>query len=342
MTLRDVTDRRGPYRPPGHVLVLGVGFIGAPVARALLDLGVRVSVLTRTRPVGLAAQRVAGAHLVVGDADEMGVLASALSGVDHVVWAVGSSSPAESDLDPAHDVAAVVPPFIRLLELLRLQPLIELTFLSSGGAVYGNVEGDVVVHEDVMPRPISSYGIIKLTCERYLDMYAEVHGVRGRVVRLSNAYGPGQSVDREQGLIARLLRCARHGEPLPVFGPSDPVRDYVYIDDAAAAVAGLVCRPDVPRVVNVGSGHGHPVSAVRAIVEEVSGRPIECRDVGVRAFDVRANVLDISRLTSLIDFRPRDLRAGVAETWRRSDPHPASILESRSRVSPPAAWRGRG
>ena len=52
---------------------------------------------------------------------------------DHVVYAVGGSSPVDSDLDPANDAATVLAPLVRVLELLRQRPHAAITYLSSGG-----------------------------------------------------------------------------------------------------------------------------------------------------------------------------------------------------------------
>lgn len=298
------------------VLVLGAGFIGAAVARALLEHGCDVVVLTRSEPDARRRTELAGASVVVGDATDSGTLASALRGVDEVVYAVGASSPVESDLDPAGDVAVVVPPLIRLLELLRLRPRVRLTFFSSGGAVYGN-QRRLPVPESAPARPISSYGIIKLTCEQYIGMYTDAYGVSSTILRVGNAYGPFQPVSRGQGVIARLVRSAMTGEAVPMFGLDGAIRDYVFIDDVAQVAARLACRRERPRLLNVGTGVGHPLREVLALVRDVSGRAIPARPLEPRSFDVTASVLDVAALRSVLPFTPTALRAGVERTWAR-------------------------
>ena len=298
------------------VLMLGAGFLGAAITRALLERGCPVTVLTRSEPSEHQQTLLAGAAVLVGDVSGTAPLAAALVEADHVVFALGSSSPIESDLDPAGDISAIVPPVIRLLELLRLRPEVGVTFLSSGGAVYGDKRSRRI-RETAVPDPVSSYGIIKLTCEKYLGMYADAHAIPVRILRIANAYGPGQPSGRGQGLVARLIRSAAVGEQVPLYGPDESVRDFVYIDDVATSVADLVCTPNpVPRVVNIGSGAGHSVTDVVRLVEEVTGQQIPTRVLCRRAFDVRSNVLDISRLHSVIHFRPVDLRTGIERTWK--------------------------
>ncbi len=314
----------GSARPDGpSVLVLGAGFIGSAVAGALVQRDCLPIVFTRSDPAEQRRSQLAGASVVVGDTADMGTLAAALNGVDQVVYAIGSSSPIESDLDPAADVAIVVPPLVRLLELLRLRPGVRLTFLSSGGAVYG--EAIPPVDETARPRPISSYGIIKVTCEQYIHMYADAHGVPAQILRIGNAYGPGQPVSRGQGVVARLVRSAVTGELMPLYGGLDSVRDYIYIDDVAGAIADLARIDSHERVLNIGTGIGHPLHEVLSLACEVTGRDIPTRNLGARSFDVSANILDVSRLTKLVPFAPLDLRTGLTRVWADANASPEAM-----------------
>lgn len=301
--------------PVRRVLVLGAGFIGAHVVRALVQTGYHVDVITRSAPQPQLAPLLDGATVAFSDVASMSAVAGALSEVDHVVYALGASSPIESDLNPAADVSAVVPPVIRLLELLRLRASVGLTYLSSGGAVYGNAT-PTPADEDTPPEPISSYGILKLTTEKYLHMYAEMYKISIRILRIANAYGPGQPCTKGQGIVARLMRCAVTGERFQVFGSGQNVRDYIYIDDVAQVISGLIASRDDHRVLNVGSGQGLTILDLIGLVEEQTGRAINVEFKKARPFDVHANVLDIRRLEQTLPFAPLDIRTGLYRTWQ--------------------------
>jgi UDP-glucose 4-epimerase len=320
--------------PQPSVLVLGAGFVGAAVARSLVRRGCQVKVLTRSEPTHRTAEVLVGATVAVGDAGEMTTLVSALGGVDRIVYALGSASPAESDLDPASDVAVVIPPLVRMLELLRLRSGLR-TFLSSGGAVYGE-QREHPIPESVEPRPISSYGIIKLTCEKYLTMYSDSYGIPCQVLRIANVYGPGQHVSRGQGVVARLAHSALTGAPMPLYSGGKSVRDYVYIDDVADAVADLVCVAHTPQVINIGTGIGHSLDEVVEQVRIASGKELNLLPLESRTFDVHSNVLDPTLLSGLVPFAPRNLAEGVAATW--------ADLQSTapSELAPPTAPRAPG
>jgi UDP-glucose 4-epimerase len=297
-----------------QVIVLGGGFIGAATARVLLDTGARVAVVTRSEPIPRRRRLIEGAELVIADVERIEVLTNLIADADQVVYAVGSSTPAESEADPAGDIGNVLPNFVRVLELIRAHPSTRLTFLSSGGTVYGNVM-KLPIPETAATLPISSYGILKLACEHYLLMYAAVHGIDGLILRLSNPYGPGQDGTRHQGVIAHLLRSALTGEAVTLYSWGKTVRDYIYIDDLADLVAQAVRRRNLPPVVNIGSGTGHSTYEVAELAREVTGSAFEIRTERPRGCDVDTNVLDVSVLREHVAFAPRSLREGLADTW---------------------------
>lgn len=296
------------------MVVVGGGFIGSAVARGLLDRGDAVTVITRSEPVALRASIMAGSAITIGDASRMEVLAPAISCADRVVYALGSSSPAESELDPAGDISLVLPPLVRLLELLRLRPQIKLTFLSSGGTVYGNA-AELPIAETALTRPISSYGILKLACEHYIGMYQDVHGVQASILRVANPYGPGQIWGSTQGIIARLMRPEATTAPIPLYDHGQTVRDYIHIRDLSDAVARAVHAEQLPNVLNIGTGVGHTTREVVDMLAEVTGHAFTTIDFEARDSDVRANVLDISQARHYLGLDPRPLKTGLLETW---------------------------
>jgi UDP-glucose 4-epimerase len=82
----------------------------------------------------------------------------------------------------------------------------------------------------------------------------------------------------------------------------------------ADVVVALQGRGGSP-VLNVGTGVGHTISDVHKIVETVTGATVRLRHEPERETDVRAVVLDCTRLQALVEWHPRSLEAGIAETW---------------------------
>ena len=302
-----------------RVAVLGgTGLIGSAISRSFLDAGHEVTVFARRPPDEGAARLLDGANLTIGDASERTALRRAIEGATIVVDALGAPHPAASAGAPLDQFDAEVPVLLGLLDELHRVPEVRFLYLSSGGAIYGDVH-ELPVAEDADCHPVSPYGVTKLAAERYVLMAANRDGLRARILRVANAYGALQRPGTGQGLLAVLFRAVRTSTPVEVFGDGSAIRDYVDARDVAHAAVSLASRADGAQVLNVGSGVGHAIIDVVALVESVTGASIEVHHEPARSSDVRAVVLDVSRLAGLVDWHPRALEAGVADAWRSWD-----------------------
>ncbi len=110
---------------------------------------------------------------------------------------------------------------------------------SSAGGVYAG-SADPPFTEHTVPVPISPYGQAKLRSEQVAREFAERTGAALLVGRLANLYGPGQDLEKPQGLVSQLCRAQLSRQPLSIYVSLDTMRDYLYVDDAAAmVVSGL-------------------------------------------------------------------------------------------------------
>jgi UDP-glucose 4-epimerase len=299
-----------------RVTVLGgTGLLGAAVARRCLDEGFDVTVLARHRPDAPTAALLEGARLVLGDAADAGSLDAALNDAFHVVDTLGAPHPAASASAPRAQFEAELPVLSDLLAELRKRSGVGLTYLSSGGAIYGDA-AVLPVPETAPCHPVSPYGSAKLAAEGHILAAAHDDGLRAQILRVGNAYGARQRDRSGQGVVATMLAASQSGAVVPVFGSGTAVRDYVDARDVAVAVAGLCATSDGPQIVNVGTGVGHTVLDVRTIVEEVTGSAIELHFEPRRSTDVKDVVLDVARLAALVEWQPISLVDGVADAWR--------------------------
>jgi UDP-glucose 4-epimerase len=292
----------------------GTGLIGSSIARAFLDGGHKVIVLARHDVDGHRAPLLAGATLVLGDAREPSTLERVLDGVGHVVSALGAPHPAASASDPLAQFDAELPVLLDLLERVAARGGIGFTYLSSGGAIYGDVD-ELPVNEEAECHPVSPYGVTKLAAERYVLMAARRREVPVRILRVANAIGASQTHRTGQGVIAALLHGAQTGTAVRLFGDGSSIRDYVDVADVATAAVALSALDRPALVVNVGSGVGHRLDAVVHLVEEVTGAAIKVEQAPTRPTDVRSITLDVSRLCGLMEWHPRTLRKSVEDTW---------------------------
>jgi UDP-glucose 4-epimerase len=112
-------------------------------------------------------------------------------------------------------------------------------FASSAGGVYAGSSGPPFT-ESSDPRARSAYGEAKLAMEAALADFAETAQTPCLVGRIGNLYGPGQNLDKAQGLVSQICRTHLTGQPLLLYVPLDTMRDYIFAPDCAAMiVAGL-------------------------------------------------------------------------------------------------------
>lgn len=314
-----------------RVLVLGSGLIGSGVSRFLRARRADVCAMSRTAPTDSHRCYMGDPTVIVGDAGHLDALHSALEGRTHVIFAVGSLMPCESESHPTHDMALLLETVTTTLRALAEHPHTSLTFLSSGGTVYGEPE-QIPTPEDAPTDPISAYGIVRLAAEKFVLRHHRLHGNTVRVARLANVYGPGQSATHGQGVIAAALRHAREETTMHLFGNGDVRRDFIHIDDAAACLARYTLLPEAPSVLNIGSGRSDSIEMVIAIVQSVTGRQIKVVREPARPFDVSRVELDISRLRALMTFRARSLRKGIEDTWKSVERPETDMDRERSAV----------
>lgn len=277
------------------VAVVGAeGFLGAAIVRDLSEHH-QVHSFTRAHPLVTA-----------------GRLDQDAKDAETIVWAASSVNPATADRNMAgsHDDSIA---FEVALSVLRLEaPEARVILLSSGGTVYGPPSAPPFMESERV-HPVNGYGHLKAQMERMLLS----HGHPGTILRISNAYGPGQRAVQGQGVIAHWLAAIREGKPIRVFGSPSTTRDYVYIDDVVRAVAIAHETKQIPRVLNIGSGVGTPLADVLDVVLSVTGDPgMRVVFEEARAIDTRRSHLSIERARWTMRWSPVvPLREGVRRTW---------------------------
>lgn len=193
-----------------------------------------------------------------------------------VIWAAGSGVVGSTADKLAAETRIMSHLFTRLRD--SRPPGRGAIFLSSSaGGIYAG-SAHAPFSESTEPRPLSPYGETKLAQEEILQTTLE--GCVPLVIgRFSNLAGPGQKLAKQQGLISQLCRAAITRQSLNVFVPMETLRDYLYIDDAAAMVRTLVenavrNQPSMPVLRNVSSQRPVSVCAVLRTVQQVAHRTV--------------------------------------------------------------------
>ncbi|OYX12002.1 MAG: hypothetical protein B7Z15_10730 [Rhizobiales bacterium 32-66-8] len=174
----------------------------------------------------------------------------------------------------------------------------------AGGTVYG-APRESLITEEHPTNPISSYGITKLTIEKYLQLFQKLHGLEYVVLRLANPFGHGQRISATQGAVAVFFGKILRGEEIEIWGDGSVVRDYIYIDDVIRALLLAADRGGQDRIFNIGSGAGRSLNDVIRSIEAATGRAAMVNYKPSRSFDVPSSVLNIERARLALDWSPR-------------------------------------
>ena len=211
-----------------------------------------------------------------------------------IIWAAGAATVATD----RNSAMAELQPLQALVEAIRDQPpkgrgAFFLTS-SAGGVFAGSVNPPF--NAASLPAPLSAYGELKLAQE---ELVAQVLASICPVVigRFSNLYGPGQNLTKLQGLISRLALAGINQQPLSIFVPLDTIRDYIYVDDAAAAAIHLTNQAATTqdlgaRIAIIASGQPVTIGQVIHTMAQVARRKIPVaygshHSSGAQALDLR-------------------------------------------------------
>lgn len=185
---------------------------------------------------------------------------------------------------------------------------------SSAGGVYAG-SSDPPFTIDTPPAPLSPYGELKLAQE---ELAATILGPTTPVIigRITNLYGPGQNLDKLQGLISRLALSALTRDPVNIFVPLETMRDYIYADDAARAILDAMrshtseeISRSGARVELIGSGRGVTIAQLIRTTNEVTKRRVPVA-LGSHA-SARAQAIDLRVIPTVSPEPIMTLPAGI-------------------------------
>lgn len=295
----------------------GAGFLGAALANRLVRAGHTVRVLDDLS-AGDPARLDSRVMFTRGDVTDVPKLWTLLQGVDCVYHLAARVSVPESILYPRDYNAVNVGGTVAVMEAMRDAGVKRVVFTSSG-AVYGEQDRQPV-REDFSPDPGSPYAASKVSSEHYVRTIGKLWGIETVILRVFNAYGPGQAVPPAHApVIPQFLKQALGGGSLVVFGDGRQSRDFVYVDDVVDGLVAAATARNVDRqIINIGSGADTSINALVEKISRVTGRKLNVLHSGAQTGGVSRLCADISKARQLLNFAPKvDLDTGLGLTLER-------------------------
>ena len=291
------------------VLITGAtGLVGRAVARELLARGHAVHALVRD------TQKPAphGCGTVCADLSNEQEAIRALRGTswDAVVHAA-AAIPGVTNVAP--DFAVNVAMTRNLSAAISSMPPKQLVFTSTLD-VYAASDAALIT-ESSRIEPGTAYAVSKRVCEEWVEGWCRSARVNACILRLTHIFGPG---DRGRKFIPSAIRAIRAGQPVVIHGDGGDLRDYMYADDMAQAVA-LALEKRVSGVLNVATGTSVSLRDVLDALKRAAGFdfPVEYQPRKKPRVDYRFDVsqlraaIGVPRLTPLPDALKRTYEADL-------------------------------
>ena len=287
----------------------GAGFIGSNLVDALLARGDEVTVvddLSTGRLVNLEGALAAGAELAEVDIRDAAALAAlAAERKPETIFHLAAQIDVRKSIeDPAFDAAVNVGGTANVLEAARGAGSERIVFVSTGGAIYGEGEGQQLpLDESTAIAPLSAYGQSKYAAEGYLSLFERLYGLSTIALRLGNVYGPRQDPLGEAGVIAIFCGLLASGGRPKIFGDGTQTRDYLYVGDVVSAA--LAASDSAARgPVNLGTGREASVLELAEILGRLGGADsFEPEFAPPRAGEVQRIALDAGRAERELGWR---------------------------------------
>ncbi len=298
----------------------GAGFIGANLARNLLDRHHEVTVLDDLSTGFVSNLEGLDVELTVGsilDTELVNQMAGESDGVVHL--AARSSVPRSLD-DPVASHMANATGTLNVLEASRAAGGRHV-ILASSSSVYG-ANPELPKRESAATRPMSPYAASKLAAEAYAIAYGTSFNIPTLAFRFFNVFGPLQAAGHVYAAaIPAFVDAALRGKPITVHGDGTQSRDFTHVSTVCGTIVDAlerkVCSPDP---VNLAFGSRIDLNQVLSLIGEELDRPLLVENIDNRIGDVPHSQADGSLLHSLFPtITPMAFDDGLIETidWMR-------------------------
>ncbi len=205
--------------------------------------------------------------------------------------------------DPVFDAQVNILGTLNVLEHAFNHGTRKVVFASSGGAIYGEQE-TFPAPESHPTRPLSPYGISKLSGEHYLAYYQRITGIQFVSLRFSNVFGPRQDPHGEAGVVAIFAQKMLSGEQPIINGTGRQTRDFVFVDDVVEAILAVMGK-DVQGIYNVGVGTETTINELFEALRELSGASCKELHGPAKKGEQLRSVIDAGKLHHELGWEPR-------------------------------------
>ncbi len=271
----------------------GAGFIGSHIAEYLQGRA-QVRVLDDFRSGNRRNLEKLDVELIEGSITDSEVVSKCVRGVDYVFHLAAMISVPESMENPQECVRINVLGLLNVLDASARAGVKKLCF-SSSCAVYGN-DPELPKTEMMPPRPLSPYAMTKWDGEYYCNLFHEQMRLKTVCLRYFNVFGARQNpAGPYAAAIPIFIDRAIKGQPITIFGDGQQTRDFVFVEDVAAANVHFCMHSEVSGTFNIGNGESVSVNQLAERIIRITRSTAQIRCAPERPGDVKHSRADVAK-----------------------------------------------
>jgi nucleoside-diphosphate-sugar epimerase len=307
------------------ILVTGAGgFIGSHMVRCLKDEGYWVRGVDIKKPefvrscadefVLVDLRNEEGARRVTRGMEQVYNFAANMGGIGFIT---------KVKADVTHDNVLINANMLKAC----VENNVERFFFSSSACIYPQElqKDDSYVADlrelDAYPaQPDSPYGWEKLFTEIMCKSFEEDYGLKNRIARYHNIYGPEGTYkggrEKAPAALCRKVAMAKDGGSITIWGNGKQIRSFLYIDDCLEATK-LLMESDCKEPLNIGSDEAITINELADMIIKISGKNIEKKYDLTKPIGVRSRNADITLLKKKLNWQPKvTYQKGLEKTYR--------------------------
>ncbi len=302
----------------------GLGFIGSALARRLVHLGAKITLVDSLIPeyggnlfnVHDIRDRVT---VDVTDVRDAAAMSSLIKNRQFLFNLAGQTSHLDSMTDPITDLNINAAAQLQILEACRLHNSDLKIVFASTRQVYGRPKR-LPVNESHPLNPVDVNGINKLAGEWYHLLYNDVYGIRACALRLTNTYGPGMRVkDARQTFLGIWIRHLIENKTIQVFGTGEQRRDFNFVTDVVEALLAAAASDKADgQIFNLGHHEQINLKELAELMVRINGGgryELIPFPEDRKTIDIGDYFADFGKMKNLLEWSPQvTLEEGLSET----------------------------
>ncbi len=254
----------------------GAGFIGSHLVDKLLKLGNEVSIVDNLEQRhGRNAEYINGERLKQLDIRNKEFKKYILENdFDYIFHLAACSYVPVSIKNPLYDCEVNIKGTLNLLDALKDKNHKSKLVIMSSASVYGEPVR-LPITESTPVRPISPYGVSKLTVEHYCFAYYKLYGLDIVIVRNFSTYGPRQ---RKQIVYDVLEKLYKSSDYIELFGTGRESRDLIYVKDVVRGLIVLAEKGDFNcSIYNLATGNSYSIKDVVYAIANIYKKDVKIK-----------------------------------------------------------------